>query len=108
MSTVAGPDVAPNPTVGARNSYADLLRSLAIVSVVVGHWLATGVVRGDGRFVGVDALGVVHWGSWVTLVMQVVPVFFLVGGYVNSASWARHQAEGERWSIWVRARVLRL
>jgi surface polysaccharide O-acyltransferase-like enzyme len=99
---------APTISRGARNAYADLLRAGAIVSVVIGHWLATGVIRRDGRFVGVDALGVVHWGSWVTLVMQVVPVFFLVGGFANGASWNRHQAQGEPWSRWVQVRALRL
>jgi fucose 4-O-acetylase-like acetyltransferase len=93
---------------GERNGYADLLRTVAIGAVVLGHWLATGVERRDGRFVGVDALGVVTWGSWVTLVLQVVPVFFLVGGFANGASWRRHEAQGETATSWIRARVLRL
>lgn len=92
----------------SRNSYADLLRTVAILAVVFGHWLATAVVSRDGRYVGVDALGVIHWGSWVTLLLQVIPVFFLVGGYANSGSWSRHAAAGEAWTAWVRARVLRL
>jgi surface polysaccharide O-acyltransferase-like enzyme len=91
-----------------RSSYADLLRSGAIAAVVFGHWLVTGVEARNGRYVGVDALGVISWSSWVTLGLQVVPVFFLVGGFANSGSWSRHEASGEPWSVWVRARVLRM
>jgi fucose 4-O-acetylase-like acetyltransferase len=93
---------------GLRNPYVDLLRSVAIVAVVLGHWLATGVVVRDGRDVGVDALGVVSWGPWATLLLQVIPVFFLVGGYANAASWSRHRAAGQPWQDWVSSRVRRL
>jgi len=105
------PDLGPSRprlAAGIRNSYADLLRAAAIVAIVFGHWLATAVVSRDGQLTGVDALGVITWGSWVTLVLQVVPVFFFVGGYANGGSWSRRQAEGQDWSSWVRARVARL
>jgi hypothetical protein len=106
--SVALPVAVPDATRDARNSYADLLRSVAIAAVVLGHWLVTGVETHNGRYVGVDALGVIDWSSWVTLGLQVVPVFFLVGGFANSGSWSRHEAAGESWSGWVRARVLRM
>jgi surface polysaccharide O-acyltransferase-like enzyme len=93
---------------GVRNGYVDLLRAVSIVAVVLGHWLATGVRRQRGHVVGVDALSVVSWSGWLTLLLQVVPVFFLVGGYANAASWTRQQEAGELWPAWVRDRVLRL
>lgn len=102
------PITVPLATRPARNTYADLLRAVSIISVVIGHWLLTGVVTRQGRLVGVNALGVVHWGAWVTLAMQVVPLFFLVGGYANAASWGRHQAAGQEWPLWVQTRVMRL
>lgn len=105
---MAGAVVAGARTRAARNSYADLLRTVAIIAVVFGHWLATAVLSRGGRYVGIDALGVISWGSWVTLGLQVVPLFFLVGGYANGASWVRHAAAGELWPEWVRDRVLRL
>jgi len=91
-----------------RNRYADLLRVLAIGGVIYGHWLLVSFTYAHGRLWGVDALRFVFWGRWVTWVFQVLPVFFLVGGYVNAQSWAAHHAAGETWTEWVRDRVLRL
>jgi fucose 4-O-acetylase-like acetyltransferase len=91
-----------------RNRYADLLRVVAIGGVIYGHWLVVSVTYAGGRMSGVDALDYVEWGRWVTWLFQVMPVFFLVGGYVNAQSWMAHHAAGETWTQWVRDRVLRL
>lgn len=91
-----------------RNRYVDLLRILAIGGVVYGHWLLVSITYTHGQLSGVDAIGYVSWGPWVTWVFQVMPVFFLVGGYVNARSWPSHQARGETWTVWVRDRALRL
>ena len=37
-----------------------------------------------------------------------MPVFFLVGGYVNARSWAAHRDRGEGWTDWFRERAMRL
>ena len=37
-----------------------------------------------------------------------MPVFFLVGGYLNARSWTAHQEQGESWTDWVRERAMRL
>jgi len=105
--------VAPGTVeAGARNSYADLLRTIAILGVVLGHWLVTAVVYRDGHLTGVDVLGVLPWTSWLTLLLQVVPLFFLVGGFANAVSWERQisgrSADGGQWANWVRRRALRL
>lgn len=91
-----------------RNRYADLLRVVAIGGVVYGHWLLVSITYSGGQLSGVDALNYVSWGRWVTWAFQVMPVFFLVGGYVNARSWTAHHAAGETWTRWVRDRVLRL
>jgi hypothetical protein len=91
-----------------RNRYADLLRVLAIGGVVYGHWLLVSVTYSNGQLSGVDALDDITWGRWVTWLFQVMPVFFLVGGYVNAQSWIAHQAAGETWTRWVRDRAMRL
>ena len=91
-----------------RNRYADLLRVVAIGGVVCGHWLLISVTYRDGRLSGVDALDYVAWGRWVSWLFQVMPLFFLVGGYVNARSWAAHHAAGQGWTVWVRDRAMRL
>lgn len=91
-----------------RNRYVDLLRVLAIGIVVYGHWLLVSITYTSGQLSGVNAIDYISWGAWVTLVFQVMPVFFLVGGYVNARSWPSHHARGEMWTVWVRNRALRL
>ena len=93
---------------GGRNSYVDLLRGASIAAVVVGHWLLTAIAYKSGKFDGIDAIAYVSWGSWVTLGLQVVPVFFLVGGYANALSWSRRRAAGGSWTDWLRLRMRRL
>ena len=60
------------------------------------------------RLSGLDAVDYVSWGRWVTWAFQVMPVFFLVGGYVHAQSWTDHHARRESWAWWVRDRVMRL
>ena len=91
-----------------RNRYADLLRVAAIGGVVYGHWLLISVTYRNGQLSGADALDYVSWGRWVTWAFQVMPVFFLVGGYANARSWTAHHADGETWTVWVRDRAMRL
>jgi fucose 4-O-acetylase-like acetyltransferase len=91
-----------------RNRYLDLMRVLAIGGVVYGHWLLVSVTYRGGQLSGVDAVDYVSWGRWATWAFQVMPVFFLVGGYVNAGSWMAHHARGETWTQWVRDRALRL
>lgn len=91
-----------------RNRYADLLRVFAIGAVVYGHWLLTDVTYRDGRLSGLDAINYVSWARWATWAFQVMPLFFLVGGYVDSRSWMAHHAQGEDWTRWVRDRAMRL
>ena len=81
---------------------------VAIGGVIYGHWLLVSVSYAHGQLSGVDALDYIGGGRWVTWLFQVMPVFFLVGGYVNAQSWMAHHARGETWTQWVRDRVLRL
>ena len=92
----------------ARNRYLDLLRVVAIGGVVCGHWLLVSVTYRPGLLSGVDSVNYIGWGRWATWLFQVMPVFFLVGGCVNGASWTAHQARGEDWTRWVRERAERL
>lgn len=95
-----------------RNRYVDLLRALAILLVVVGHWLAVTVTVHDGRVSGTNAgayvLQVLPWARPLTWLFQVMPIFFLVGGYANTASWSSHQRRGGDGTTWVRSRMFRL
>ena len=73
-------------TPDSRDRAVDLLRAASIAVVVLGHWLMAVVAWTDGRFRTGNVLGMVP-GLWAaTWVLQVMPVFFFVGGFSNLVS----------------------
>jgi len=88
-----------------RNRYADFLRALAIVAVVVGHWLMAAVWVDDGGVHTANALGIVEATQWLTWALQVMPLFFLVGGFSNAIGW--RSSEGA-YADWLGQRLRRL
>ena len=96
------------PRVTARDPYVDLVRAIAITLVVIGHWLLSNVTYHGRTFSAEDAITGVSFGPWLTLLFQVVPLFFFVGGYANALSWSRRRAERYSWLGWVRQRLRRL
>jgi hypothetical protein len=95
-------------TPGTRNRYVDFLRAASIIVVVFGHWLmaAPQVLSGGLEFD--HLLSVTTWTHYLTWILQVMPVFFLVGGYANAVSWRSAQHKGEPYAAWLRARLRRL
>ncbi|MBB0242821.1 acyltransferase family protein [Streptomyces alkaliphilus] len=92
-----------------RERYVDLLRAVAITMVVLGHWLVVNVTYdGAGDLDGYSALGELTWSHPVTWVFQVMPLFFLVGGYANGASWDSHRRRGVDTAGWLLTRGNRL
>ena len=91
-----------------RNRYVDLLRALSIFAVILGHWLVAATQVRDGVLVGENMLAVAPWTQWLTWVFQVMPVFFLVGGYSNGISWSATVRRGGSYSNWLTSRVQRL
>src|ERR1700712_882719 len=89
----------------ARELSADFYRVFAVVMVVIGHWLVSAVTYQDGGFGNDYPLDVLPWTQWLTLVFQVVPVFFLVGGYSSAASLTRWRHGGGAATDWVRFRL---
>jgi fucose 4-O-acetylase-like acetyltransferase len=95
-------------TPATRNRYVDLLRFLSIALVVVGHWLLAVLGFRDGEFVGENLLELEPDLQVATWVFQVMPIFFLVGGYTNAISWASAVRRGQSYADWLRARCTRL
>ncbi|HET6966884.1 MAG TPA: acyltransferase family protein [Ornithinibacter sp.] len=95
-------------TPDSRNRVVDLLRAAAIIVVVLGHWLIAAVVVRDGELVIGHLLELAPWTHPLTWVFQVMPVFFLVGGYANALSWRSARRRGETYAGWLRARLRRL
>ena len=95
-------------TPASRNRVVDLLRAAAILVVVLGHWLLAAVVVRDGELVIGHLLDLATWTHPLTWVCQVMPVFFLVGGYSNALSWRAAVRRGDTYAGWLRARLRRL
>ncbi len=92
-----------------RDRYVDFLRAWAILLVVAGHWLITGLVRlPDGTIRAPELLVAVPWTQWLTLGFQIMPLFFLAGGYAAGGSWERARAAGGTAAGWVGQRAIRL
>jgi Acyltransferase family len=85
-----------------------VLRSLALVIVVTWHG-ALSTLRWDSRgpHAG-NALHLVPGGFVLTWFLQVMPLFFLVGGAVSLGSLRRHFESGGSSAQWVAARVRKL
>ncbi|MEV1146482.1 acyltransferase family protein, partial [Micromonospora sp. NPDC049799] len=89
-------------TPAGRERIVDLLRALAIVMVVLGHWaVATIGYDAAGRPTARSALPDLPWAYPLTWVAQVMPVFFLVGGFANAASLAARRARGGDATGWL-------
>ncbi len=97
-----------------RNRWVDFLRAISILAVVFGHWLMAGLyVDKVGEWQRGDLLSVSQWSQWLTWGFQVMPVFFLVGGYSNGVSWdaTLRKAEPGQTGVyrdWLASRVQRL
>ncbi|WP_447039254.1 acyltransferase family protein [Streptomyces sp. DSM 118878] len=99
-------------TPSGRDRYIDLLRVASLGTVVVGHWLMAAVTVGaDGRAEVGNLLAVVPGLQLLTWALQVMPVFFFVGGFSHALSH-RSLSRGSQgrsvYSAFLRARLKRL
>jgi surface polysaccharide O-acyltransferase-like enzyme len=95
-------------TPATRDRYLDLLRVASILVVVLGHWLARVLTADNGEVREGYILAVVPVTQWATLLFNVMPIFFIVGGALNAPSWRRAREKGEPAADWLRRRSRRL
>ncbi|WP_437097089.1 acyltransferase family protein [Streptomyces sp. enrichment culture] len=91
-----------------RDRAVDALRAVAVLGVVLGHWLVTALVA-DGRTLRTASpLQHLPWLAPVSWLFQTLAVFFLVGGHVATRSHASARARGLPYRHWLRGRLARL
>lgn len=95
-------------TPAERNRYVDLLRSVSILAVIVGHWLIATVHVVDGDMDPGHLLSEQPHLQWLTWIFQVMPIFFIVGGYSNAVSLESAARKGIGYAGWLAARLNRL
>ena len=97
-SYLAGVDRVVDATPPGRNRVVDTWRVIALAAVVFGHWLAASIwVTPEGDRVVGNTLEWIPYAGWVTWIIQVMPVFFFVGGYANHRAFARHSSDRRSW-----------
>lgn len=121
--TTAAPTSAPDPvatsdvsvaalvdaTPPSRDRYVDFLRALSIVVVILWHWVFSITQwNSDGSLGMPNPIGDVP-GLWLaTWVLQIMPVFFFVGGFANLAALEAIERRGGGYLTFARARLHRL
>ena len=93
-----------------RNRYVDFLRAISIAFVITGHWLITTAFydTSSGAMTPVRVLDILPWTNWLTWVFQVMPVFFIVGGYSNAVSLESARKKRLGYATWLTGRLHRL
>jgi hypothetical protein len=96
-------------TPSSRNRYVDFLRAMSMLVVTVGHWLAAApYFDATGTLTTSHILTVAPWTAWLTWILQVMPIFFMVGGYANGISWRAALRDGKSYATWLEGRLRRL
>ncbi|MGW6918427.1 acyltransferase family protein [Kitasatospora sp. NPDC054939] len=92
-----------------RDRALDGLRALALLSVPVGHWMLGGfTLSADGALHNASPLTHLGFFAPVSWVLQMLGVFFLVGGHSAVSSLDRARARGTTYGGWLRGRAVRL
>ena len=91
-----------------RNRYVDFLRAVSILVVIVGHWLIATGHYVDGTMTPGHLLKSHPQVQWLTWLFQVMPIFFIVGGYSNAVSLESADRKGVGYGGWLAGRLNRL
>jgi hypothetical protein len=109
MTTI--PATAPTRTVparGERDTSIDLVRAACLVVVVVLHAMMVGVTIGPDGVVLANALEGQAWFAPVSWLAQIMPLFFIAGGFSSITQWRRMRARGVSAADYVQLRLDRL
>ncbi|MFH8730017.1 acyltransferase [Streptomyces sp. NPDC017964] len=92
-----------------RDRAIDGLRALALLAVPMGHWLLGGFsLDGQGALHNTSPLASFGFLAPISWVLQMLGIFFLVGGYASVLSYRRTLEAGGSTSAWLRGRLTRL
>ncbi|MDQ8701227.1 acyltransferase [Streptomyces sp. LHD-70] len=92
-----------------RDRGIDGLRALALLAVPTGHWLLGGfTLDADGGLHNASPLSALGFLAPLSWFLQLLGIFFLVGGYASALSYRRARERGGSTAGWLRGRVARL
>ena len=92
-----------------RDLTVDLIRVFCVLLIVVIHLLEVGIgTSPSGSLVVARTLELQPWFDGASWVGQIMPLFFVVGGFASLTSWRRLRARDGDAAEFVRGRILRL
>jgi fucose 4-O-acetylase-like acetyltransferase len=92
-----------------RDLTLDLTRVACVVLVVFVHVLFTGVGRApDGSLLIERTVEQQPWFAAASWIANIMPLFFVVGGYAARAGWRSAAARGDTADTFIRVRIARL
>lgn len=107
MSAVSAPAVRPD--LSGRDLTLDLARVVCVLFVIVVHLLQVGIGPGpDGALVASRPAEQQPWFTTATWIGQIMPLFFVVGGFASAAGWASWTKRGGDATGFIRGRTVRL
>lgn len=95
-------------TTSGRDTGIDLVRALCVLGVVLLHALMVGVTVTDA---GPEFVNASEGSAWITplsWVLQVMPLFFVIGGFAGYTSYLRGRQRGSTAKDFAAARIHRL
>ncbi|SEG50610.1 Acyltransferase family protein [Saccharopolyspora kobensis] len=92
----------------SRDRVLDLIRAGCLVVVVVLHAVMAGIEVGESGIQIRNALENQQWFTPISWIIQVMPLFFIVGGFAGITQWRRMRDSGATPADFVRARLVRL
>jgi len=102
-------DRASSIDISKRDLTLDIARVFSVVLVVAIHLMMVGVgFNAAGGLVVSKPLEAQTWFAFATWAGQIMPLFFVVGGFASLTAWRSLVRRGEGASQYVRNRVLRL
>lgn len=104
----AQPATPASPMRASRDRAVDLTRAACLIVVVGLHVMMAGITVGsDGLAItnSLDGHPIFAWSTWI---VQVMPLFFVMGGFSALLAWRRQRDRSVLASTYVRDRVARL
>lgn len=95
-------------TPSTRDRYVDFLRVASLCGVIVGHFLMAVLVHDGDDLSFTNILEVEPWTRWMTLVLQVMPIFFAVGGFSHAVALRSLRRRGGGYADFAAERIGRL
>lgn len=110
MAIAPAPSIAVvvPPARSVRDTGVDLVRALCVTGVVLLHAIMVGVTVSNGAPVFANASEGSWWITPLSWVLQVMPLFFIIGGFAGVIAYRARRSRGGSAASFVAARVQRL